>query len=237
MKEMPISEHLTELRTRIIRIAIIIIISFFICYAFTDTICEFLLAPVRASLGPAGKIVFLGILDKLTSYFQVAFWAAIIFSSPLWFNEIWQFIRPALHPHEEKVVRPFMLIGFVLFWLGILFGLLVVFPLSLKLLMEFGVGDVAAMLGLKEYLLLASKVLVFLGLMFQLPNIILILDFVGIINLRYLKEIRRYVYVVFSIIAAILTPPDIFTMLLMWIPLIALYEIGIFLVFLFGKKT
>ncbi|OFZ68620.1 MAG: hypothetical protein A2451_16585, partial [Bdellovibrionales bacterium RIFOXYC2_FULL_39_8] len=168
---------------------------------------------------------------------QVAFWAAIIFSSPLWFNEIWQFIRPALHPHEEKVVRPFMLIGFVLFWLGILFGLLVVFPLSLKLLMEFGVGDVAAMLGLKEYLLLASKVLVFLGLMFQLPNIILILDFVGIINLRYLKEIRRYVYVVFSIIAAILTPPDIFTMLLMWIPLIALYEIGIFLVFLFGKKT
>ncbi len=237
MKEMSITEHLTELRIRVIRIAIILFVSFFLCYSFTDTICELLLSPVRESLGPDGKIVFFGILDKLTSYFQVAFWVSIIFSSPLWFNEIWQFIKPALLPQEIKLVRPFMLVGFFLFWLGIMFGLFVIFPLSFKLLINFGVGNVSAMLGIKEYLILASKILVFLGLMFQLPNIILILSFVGVVSLKYLNEIRKYVYVLFSIIAALLTPPDVFTMLMMWVPLIVLYEMGIFLVYLFGKKN
>ena len=196
------------------------------------------MAPLRKAIGGdiGGQIVYLGVLDKVLSQFQVAFWSSVILSSPLWFFEIWRFIKPALHLHELKLIRPFLFVGFLLFCGGVLFGYYVVFPVTFETLLDFGVGNIEATLSLKDYLVLASKVLVFLGVIFQLPNVLLIMGFMGIVEVEGLQSFRRYVYVVFAALSAMLTPPDIITMLGLWVPLVALYEVGVGAVFLFVRK-
>ena len=230
LRELSLVEHLEELRSVVIRIVIILAVSFMVCYSFGDVISELLLSPLRAALsdpGSKGSIVYLGLLDKVLSQFQVAFWSSLIVSSPFWFYQLWKFIKPGLYDHEIKGVRPFLVVGFFLFWLGISFGYLVVFPLTFETLMGFGVGNVTATISLKDYLVLASKVLVFLGIIFQLPNVLLILGFMGIVTKQSLRGMRSYVYVGFAALSAIMTPPDVITMMGLWVPLTLLFEVGI----------
>lgn len=232
MKEMSLTDHLTELRTRLIRVSLILIAAFFVCYAQGELIQELLLGPLRESLGPEGKVVFIGLLDKVLTQFQLAFWAAVIFSSPLWFREIWLFIRPGLYAKEAKIILPFVVVGFCLFWLGISFGYFIVFPYTFETILSFGVSNVDATLNLKDYILLVCKVLVFLGVIFQLPNIMLILGFMGLIDMSVLRPAHRYVIAGLAVFSAILTPPDVITMMALWIPMVALYGIGVLGVYL-----
>ena len=226
---MELTEHLTELRSRLIRIVVIVTVSFAICYALGGPISEILLTPLRDVLtsGIPGEIVHLGVLDKIVSQVQIAFWSSLIVSSPLWFYQIWKFIKPGLHRHEVRVIRPFILAGFLLFCGGVAFGHFLVFPFALDTLLKFGVTNVKATIGLKEYLVLAGKVLVFLGLIFQLPNCLLVLGFMGLVTKQSLKKMRCYIYVLLAVLSAILTPPDPMTMLGLWLPLVTLFEIGI----------
>ena len=234
MKEMSFVEHLEDLRKAAIRILIIICVSFFVAYAQGDVISDFLLAPLRGALeNSSGKIVQLGILDKVLAQFQVAFWSSLLLSSPLWFRELWIFIKPGLYAEEVKVIRPFIFLGFVFFALGVGFGYYLVFPATFETFLNFGVQDVEQMMGIKEYLVLACKVLLFLGIIFQLPNAMLILGYMGLATKQSLRGWRRYIFVGFAILSAALTPPDIVTMLGLWVPLVVLYEIGIIGVALF----
>jgi sec-independent protein translocase protein TatC len=227
MKEMSLIDHLEELRARLIRVVIILAVSFVLTYSIADKISEYLLMPLRSALGGEGSVVFLGLLDKVLSQFQIAFWSSIIISAPLWFYQVWAFIRPGLHDREVKVIRPFMFVAVFLFITGVCFGYFIVFPFTFETILGFGVGDVEATISLKEYLVLASKVLVFLGVLFQLPNVLLILGFMDIVTKQYLRSIRKYVYCGFAVMSAALTPPDVITMMALWIPLAALYEVGI----------
>jgi len=229
VKEMSLVEHLEELRKTMISVAIILTVSFFLCYSQGDLISEFLLSPLRSVLKQShgGQVVYLGLLDKVLSQLQVAFWSSIIISSPFWFYHVWKFIKPGLFEHEIRAVRPFLVVGFFLFVIGVCFGYFLVFPYGFQALMGYGVGDVSAQISLKEYLVLASKILVFLGLLFQLPNVLLILGFMGLVTKYSLREKRRYLYVFFAIAAAVLTPPDVFTMMALWVPLVMLFEVGI----------
>lgn len=228
MKEMTFLDHLEELRTRIIRILIILVVSFGICYYFSTNIQEFLLAPLREAIGTHGKVVFTGILDKVLAELQIAFWSCVFLASPFWFHQVWLFIKPGLYENEVRAVRPFLFVGFVLFLSGVAFGYFVLFPFTFKTLLASGVQDVEAMLNLQDYLLLASKVLVFLGLLFQLPNVVVILGFMGLVTKYSLRNMRRYLAVIFAVAAAIITPtPDILSMMCVWIPMMVLYEIGI----------
>ena len=234
MKEMSFVEHLEDLRKAAIRMLLIVFISFFITYGYGDVVSDFLLFPLREALADStGKIVQLGILDKVLAQFQVAFWSSLLLSSPLWFRELWAFIKPGLYPDEVKVIRPFIFLGFVFFGIGVCFGYYVVFPATFETFLNFGVQDVEQMMGIKEYLVLSCKVLLFLGIVFQLPNAMLILGYMGLATKQSLRSWRRYVLVGFAILSASLTPPDIVTMLGLWIPLVILYEIGILGVALF----
>ncbi len=228
MREMSFMEHLEELRTRLIRVLVILVVSFGVCYFYSTTIQEFLLAPLREAIGTNGRVVFTGLLDKVLAELQIAFWSCVFLASPLWFREAWLFIKPGLYETEVRAIRPFIVVGFFLFISGVAFGYYVIFPFTFKTLITAGVADVEAMLNLQDYLLLSSKVLVFLGLLFQLPNVIVILGFMGLVTKYSLRDMRRYLAVAFAVAAAVITPtPDILSMMCVWIPMMVLYEIGI----------
>lgn len=226
---MSLVEHLEELRKTLVRMVITLFVTFLVTYQFGPQIIEVLLAPLRAAIGDfgEGQIVYLGLLDKVLTQFQLAMYASVLFSSPIWFFFLWQFIRPGLHQHEAKAVKPFLLVGFFLFLLGAAFGYFLVFPLTFETLMGFGVQNITATISLRDYVILASKVLIFLGFAFQLPNVMLILGFMGIVTKYSLRDMRRYVYVAFALGSAMVTPPDVFTMMGLWVPLVLLFEVGI----------
>ena len=225
---MTFMEHLEELRTRLIRTVIILTVSFAVCYNYSSLISEFLLIPLREALGTEGKIIFTGLFDKVMAELQITLWSSIFFASPFWFREAWLFIKPGLYNKEVNAIRPFIVVGFLLFLCGAAFGYYILFPFTFKTLMTAGVQNVEAMLSLQDYLLLASKILVFLGLLFQLPNVILILGFMGLVTKYSLRSWRRYTAVIFAVAAAIITPTtDILSMMCVWVPMMILYEIGI----------
>lgn len=229
MKEMSFVDHLDELRTSIINVLIILSVGFFVTYYFSQEIIEFLLSPLRVVLAlNKGTIVYLGLFDQVVSQLQLSGWADVILTSPLWFYQIWKFIKPGLYSHEVKAVKPFLILGFIMFCAGVLFGYYVFFPFLFDLLIRYyGISNVTATISLKEYIITAVQFLFFLGIIFQVPNVILILGLMGIVTKQSLRSIRRYVYVGLSVFAAVFSPPDVISMMLVWIPLIVLYEIGI----------
>jgi sec-independent protein translocase protein TatC len=225
-------EHIEDLRKVIMRIVYILVVAFVATTYWVDEITEFLLKPIRASLHDthAGVLVYHSIFEKAWVQVDVSIWWAIMFSSPFWFYQVWSFIRPGLHPHEVRAVKPFMIIGWVLFISGMLFGYYIAFPFVFKFLAELGVQDIQANINLRDYVSTISQILLFLGFIFQVPNILLILGFMGIVTKQSLRSMRRYVYVGLSIFAAIFSPPDVISMLSVWIPCCLLFEIGVLLV-------
>lgn len=229
MKEMSFWEHLEELRKTVIRIVAILVVAFIATSFYVDTITEWLLAPLRNSLHDtkAGVIVYHSIFEKAWVQVDVSIWWAIMISSPLWFYQVWRFIKPGLLPHELRAVKPFMFIGLILFVGGMCFGYFVAFPFVFSFLSMLGVGNVEANINLRDYISSSSQILLFLGIIFQFPNLLLILGFMGLVTKQLLRKFRRYVYVALAIVAAIFSPPDVISMLSVWVPLIILYEVGV----------
>lgn len=222
-------EHLEELRKTVIRIVAILVVAFIATSFYVDTITEWLLAPLRNSLHDtkAGVIVYHSIFEKAWVQVDVSIWWAIMISSPLWFYQVWRFIKPGLLPHELRAVKPFMFIGLILFVGGMCFGYFVAFPFVFSFLSMLGVGNVEANINLRDYISSSSQILLFLGIIFQFPNLLLILGFMGLVTKQLLRKFRRYVYVALAIVAAIFSPPDVISMLSVWVPLIILYEVGV----------
>ncbi len=204
MQEKSIFEHLEDLRSTIMVIAIILVISFVITFSYGDFFCKFLLGPLRHTFVNDltiinGKIIYIGILDKVLSQFQVSLWVAIIISSPLWFYQLWRFIKPGLYKKEVIVVRPFIILSFILFCLGVSFGHYLVLPILIKTFAHFGVQNIQATINLKDYLVLSSKLLVLSGFVFQIPNVLLVIGLIGLVSEDMLRSNRRYVYLGFAI--------------------------------------
>ncbi|MBI2520645.1 MAG: twin-arginine translocase subunit TatC [Bdellovibrio sp.] len=237
MNQISLIEHFEFLRRTFIRVLIIVSFAFIVTYALSDQMAEIILAPLRTALkahitlfGGGGKIVYVGLFDKVLAQLHLSLWCGVILSSPLWFYEIWRSAKALLNHQEIKMVRPFLFFGLLLFWVGVCFAYLVVFPFGFKILLEFGVSDITAKISLRDYLSLAVKVMLFFGLAFQMPNIIVILNIIGVATKERLQLSRRYVYVALSILAAIFSPPDVFSMMVVWIPLVFLFEVGVWTV-------
>lgn len=223
-------EHLEELKKTVVRVTLILAVSFFVTYGFSSYVSSFLLKPIKDALAATGgTLIVTGLFDRILAELLVTFWTCMVVSSPFWFYEIWRFIKPGLYQQEVKVVRPFLIFGFCLFLSGVAFGYFVVFPVVFPIILELGV-DAENALNAYEYLSLSSKLLAMLGIIFQLPNAMLILGFMGLVTKYSLRTWRRYVYVGLAIFSAVITPPDPFTMMAMWIPMVLLYEVGIWAV-------
>ena len=226
---MPLWEHLDDLRACLIRCALAVGLGTFGTYYFSDVIVAFLEKPLLDTL-PEGQanLYFTGIADKFFVYLKVSVIAAIALTSPYLLYQAWLFISPALYRHEKKFVLPFLFLGSVAFVVGLVFGFYVVLPTGYGFLVNFGSPNEKPIITLTEYFGLTLKLLMSMGLIFEVPVVLALLARFGIVRSGFLSSYRRHAIVANAILAALITPtPDAFTMLLVMIPLCLLYELGI----------
>lgn len=227
-------DHVDDLRKVLINIVIVLAVAFVVTAYFADTIVDWILVPINEAFHSGnqvtGKIVYHNVFEKAMVQLDVTMWWSILFSSPFWFYQVWSFIRPGLYSHEVKAVRPFMILGWILFVSGFLLGYYFALPAIYKFLQGVGTVGVEANLNFREYVSTSSKLLVFFGLLCQVPNIILILGFMGIVTKQSLRALRRYIYVGLAVFAAVCSPPDVISMIAVWIPCCVLFELGVLLV-------
>jgi sec-independent protein translocase protein TatC len=236
---MPLWRHLEELRGALFRSVLVLMAGVVLCYCYSDRIVLFLERPLLRLL-PEGKahLYFTGITDKFFVYLKVSVLAGTVLVSPYLLYELWKFVRPALYETEKRFAFPFLFCGTSAFALGVSFGYFVVIPYGYKFLIEFGSPTDQALITLTEYFSLTLKLLFGVGLVFELPVLIVLLSKLGIVEAQTLVRYRRHAFLILAILSAIITPsPDAFTMVLMLIPLLLLYEISILGARWVGRRT
>lgn len=215
--EMSIVEHLEELRNRLIKSIIAVVIAAFGAYFFSEELMEILTRPV-------GELVFLRPTEAFFTYIKISIFAGIIVALPFLLYQFWSFVLPALHDNEKKYINLLLPISLFMFALGIAFGFAVVLPLGMRFLLNFGSPELSAMISISHYVSFLLTLLLPFGLIFQLPLVLNLMVKLGIVKIDTLTMFRKYIIVLIFIISAILTPPDIITQMFMAGPLILLYE-------------
>lgn len=232
----PLTEHLAELRKRLIVCCWAIGICFVGSYNFSKELFELLTLPLVQVMPQQSSMIFTGLAEGFFTYLKVAFIAGILLASPVVFYQVWAFIAPGLYSHEKKYIFPFTFFSAVFFIGGALFGYFFVFPFAFEFFLSFNTEKITALPSLREYLTFSTKLLIAFGLAFELPVFIFFLVKLGLVKVETLTKNRKYVVVAAFITAAILTPPDVVTQVMMAIPLLMLYEVGILAARLTEKK-
>jgi sec-independent protein translocase protein TatC len=232
--KMPFMEHLGELRTRIVRALMGLLVGLGIALPFSQKIVDYLARPVRAT---GNNLVFLSLTEAFWVQMKVAVIVGLFIAAPAILWQIWAFIAPGLHEHERKYAAPFVLIGSVLFIGGGAFSLKVVTPYAISFLLSYSRPGLQPMISIGSYVDFLLKFTLAFGLVFELPLAITLLSRMGIVTPAMLSKNRKYAILGAFIAAAILTPtPDAFNQALMAGPLIILYEVGIICARLFGRR-
>ncbi len=231
--------HLTELRLRLIRSFVFLLISFIICYIFSAEIYDFLVKPYSATIIENNldrRLIFTALHEAFITYLKVAFFASFFITSPIFLTQIWKFVAPGLYKNEKRALLPYLIATPVLFVLGGVLVYYLVMPLAIKFFLSFesvaSSGSIAIELEAKvnEYLSLIMRLIFAFGISFQLPVILSLLARINVIDSIYLKKRRKYVVVIIFAVAALLTPPDPITQIGLALPLLLLYELSIFVV-------
>jgi len=235
-KKLPLTSHLQELRKRLILSFIAIGAGFILCYALADSLFEILAAPLMKVMPVGGSLIFTSVAEAFFTYMKVAFIAGLILVSPFVLYQIWAFVAPGLYRHEKRYVVPFVFLGSVFFAMGIFFGYFVAIPVGFKFLLGYATDFIKPMPSMKEYLSFSIKFLLAFGLVFEFPVVLVLLAKIGVVDAKTLARQRKYAILLIFIFAAVMTPPDLISQVLMALPLIGLYELSILLSKLFGKK-
>lgn len=225
----PLLDHLIELRRRLLWSVATLFVAFFVCYYLAKPIFSVLVQPLLEA--GQGRLVFTNIFEAFFVEVKVAFFAAIMVSFPVFATQLWRFVAPGLYKKERRAFLPFLLLTPVFFAAGASFAYLVAMPIALDFLLGFEgeVGGVSteALPAIGNYLDFSTKFLFGFGLAFLLPILMMILERAGIVTREQLTKGRRYMIVGAFFLAAVLTPPDAVSQIILAIPLIALYEFAI----------
>jgi sec-independent protein translocase protein TatC len=234
----PFTEHLGELRDRLVRSFIAVAIGFVAAYFFKEKLFEILIAPLVTAMGEGGnaKMIFTGLPEAFFTYLKVALLTGIILATPVLFYEFWMFVSPGLYRSEKKYFLPIVFLSVFFFLIGSSFGYFIVFPYGFKFFLGFATENIHAMPSMKEYLSFSSKMLLAFGFVFELPLVLTFMARMGLVTVPFLKKNRKYALLLFFVGAALITPPDVVTQVMMALPLMLLYEISIIGAKLFGKK-
>ncbi len=230
------TSHFVELRSRLIKSLVFVLLIFIISYTFADQIYNFLVEPYANAVKNKDvdrRLIFTALHETFITYLKVAFFSAIFLGSPILLIQIYKFIAPGLYKNEKKAILPYLISTPVLFLLGGLLVYYLVMPLAIKFFLSFESTGSATTLPIQleakvnEYLSLIMRLIFAFGISFQLPILLNLLARIGVVNSNYLKKTRRYFIVIIFTVAAILTPPDPITQIGLAIPLLLLYELSI----------
>lgn len=217
--EMSIIDHLTELRRRLIRCVVAVLLGGCITYVFDEEIMQFLLAP-------AGKLYFMHPGEAFFSYAKVVLFSGFLLATPVVFYEIWRFFVPAFTRRERMVLGIMVPSSILLFYAGLAFSFFLIVPIGIKFFMGMGSEDLSPLFSIEKYLDFIITFLLPFGLAFELPLVIIIMAAIGLVTSQQLKKYFRYVFFVSFIIGALLTPPDIISQITLALPLTALYGLS-----------
>jgi sec-independent protein translocase protein TatC len=223
--------HIAELRSRLIKIVITFFVLFIIAFLFWRDIFAFLAKPATDVLHTSDKseMIFTNLVEPFVTAVKVSLYTALFASLPVILYQSWKFITPGLYENEKKLLLPFVIFGTVMFYIGAAFAYFVVFPVGFKVLINFGGDNFTAMLKISEYVSVSLKIMIGFGIAFELPVLSYFLAKLGLITDKTLKDFFRYAVVIIFIVAAILTPPDLFSQLAMATPLLILYGLSIWI--------
>jgi sec-independent protein translocase protein TatC len=236
-EKIPFTEHLEELRKRLIVCFIAVGVGFVLSYGFKEKLFQILTRPLIRVMQTGDKLIFTGLPEAFFTYLKVAFLSGIILAVPVIFYEFWMFVAPGLYDKEKRLMVPIVFLSTVFFVGGSFFGYFIVFPYGFKFFLGFASEIIRPLPSMREYLGFASKLLLAFGLVFELPLIITFLARLGVVSVSFLKKNRKYALLLFFVGAAMLTPPDVVTQVMMALPLILLYEVSIVGARIFGKKN
>ena len=229
--DMSFLEHLDELRNRLIIIVIAILILSVVCFCFVDKIL-FILTRQAEGL----ELIYTMPAEAFTSQIRLAIIAAVFITLPFTIYQVMAFISPALRSVERVTLLSLLFLMVFLFFAGVAFGYFAVFPFALRFFLGFSTAELLPLFTISRYISFVVSFLVAFGLVFQVPLIFWFLGSMSLISSQFLSANRKYALLINAIISAILTPPDVFSQVLMIIPLAVLYEVGFVLVRISERK-
>ncbi len=232
LPRMTLLQHLEELRRRLVYSVVAVLVAFLACWAFAERIFHFLAVPIYRYLPPGTKLTFLGITEPFMLYVKVALLAGAFLAAPVVLLQLWGFISPGLYARERRYAAPFVVFGTLFFLGGGAFAYYVAFPFAVQFLLEVG-QEFQPMITADRYLGFLMTVILGLGLMFELPIVIVLLAKIGLVTPRFLLRKFRWAVLIIVFVAAIVTPTaDIFNLSLFAVPALLLYLLGVAAAFL-----
>jgi sec-independent protein translocase protein TatC len=230
-------DHLEELRRRIMVSLIALFSGFLLSWYWAPKLFDFLAAPVRRALPPGENLAYTTLAEPFVLYFRVAMLAGVILASPVILWQTWLFIAPALYRHERRWTWPFLVASVVFFLSGCAFGYYQAFPMVVGFLVKMG-QPFQAVITINEYLSTATKIILGLGVCFEMPILVFFLARMGVVSERWLLAKFKYAILVIFLVAAVITPtPDITTQCVFAVPMILLYLLGVGVAWIFRKRA
>jgi len=227
--------RIIEIRDRLIRCVIAASIGFAIAYYYSDKIFELMTLPLRQYLGPNGTFIYTGLTEMFFIYVKVGFFFGLAIAAPYIFYQIWAFASPGISRERKNYILLTVISCCALFMGGVFFGYFFVFPVIFQFLLSFANEHIIAYPSVKEYLSLALKLLIVFGIIFEVPVLVFFLSRIGLVSVHGFRRNRKYAILLAFIIGALIAP-DVVSQFMIAIPFILLYEIGIIVAWLSGRK-
>ena len=250
--EMTFLDHLEELRWHIIRSAVAVLVVAVIAFVFKDYIFALLFAPKNGDFFTYQMFCKIGhwfnfesdfcaeqlpftiqsrtMAGQFSAHIWTSIWTGVIVAFPYVLYEVWRFISPGLYDNERKLARGFILIASILFFIGVLFGYYLITPLSVNFLGSYSVSpEVKNQIDIDSYISVVRSSVISCGIIFELPIVIYFLTRLGVVNPDFMRKYRKHAVIVVLIIAAVITPPDVTSQIIVSIPIMLLYEVSIFI--------
>ena len=227
----PLMAHLLELRNRLLRIFIVVLVVFAALFPFSESLYLYISEPLREFLPRSSTMIATEVTSPFLTPFKLALVSAMFISMPYILYQLWAFVAPALYKQEKKVALPIFFTSVILFYAGMAFAYYIVFPLVFLFFTSVAPEGISMMPDIRAYLDFALKLFMAFGLSFQIPIAVVTLSWLGTVNPDNLAKKRPYVFVLCFVVGMLLTPPDIISQALLAIPMWLLFEVGI----LFGR--
>jgi sec-independent protein translocase protein TatC len=235
-KEQPFVSHLVELRDRLLKVILAVLLVFLGLMPWAAQIYDILAQPMMLALPEGTKMIATGVVTPFLVPIKVTLLVAFIGALPIVLYQAWAFIAPGLYTHEKRMALPLVLASTLLFLVGMAFCYFFVFGVVFKFINQFAPASITPAPDIEQYLAFVMTMFIAFGVTFEVPVVVLVLVRAGVVSLQKLREIRPYAIVGAFVIAAVVTPPDVMSQLMLAVPLVLLFELGLLLARFVGTK-